>query len=157
MGAVSLGARREPVAPDRERSAPRSGRVVEWHFRRSRIRGVSGSPRSSDPSPDGEYILVETIHRPYSYLVPTYRFPKRIEVWDTAGKVVHQIADRSCHFHQLIFRKIVSHQLFNQFNLRLIDFFCYAWICFFFIIWQKIFFDGFDTHFPCNHHFGFWF
>ena len=34
-----------------------------------------------DPSPDGRYLLVETLHRPFSYLVPAYRFPRRVEVW----------------------------------------------------------------------------
>jgi dipeptidyl aminopeptidase/acylaminoacyl peptidase len=36
---------------------------------------------------------VETIHRPYSYLVPIYRFPRCIEVWDTEGELVRRIAD----------------------------------------------------------------
>ena len=46
-----------------------------------------------DPSPDGEYVLVETLHRPFSYLVPASRFPERIEVWDREGRLVRQIAD----------------------------------------------------------------
>jgi len=29
----------------------------------------------AEPSPDGNYILAEIIHRPFSYLVPIYRFP----------------------------------------------------------------------------------
>lgn len=45
------------------------------------------------PSPDGRYLLVETMHRPFSYLVPASRFPNRIEVWDTDGNVVTEIAD----------------------------------------------------------------
>lgn len=47
----------------------------------------------AEPSPDGKYILVETIHRPFSYLVPYYRFPNLVEIWDLEGKVVKQIAD----------------------------------------------------------------
>ncbi|MFQ6045448.1 MAG: S9 family peptidase [Gemmatimonadales bacterium] len=46
-----------------------------------------------DPSPDGEYILLQTLHRPFSYLVPAYRFPRRIEVVDTEGRQVHLVAD----------------------------------------------------------------
>ena len=46
-----------------------------------------------DPSPDGKFLLVETIHHPFSYLVPAYRFPKRVEVWDLKGHLVHQVAD----------------------------------------------------------------
>lgn len=49
---------------------------------------------ASDPSPDGRYILVEALHRPYSYHVPRARFPARIEVWDAAtAKVMANIAD----------------------------------------------------------------
>ena len=38
-------------------------------------------------------LMVETIHRPYSYLVPVYRFPRLVEVWDFKGKVVHTATD----------------------------------------------------------------
>jgi dipeptidyl aminopeptidase/acylaminoacyl peptidase len=55
--------------------------------------GKPGIYAGVDPSPDGRFILVQTIHRPFSYTVPLYRFPRRIEIWDRAGKVVHQIAD----------------------------------------------------------------
>jgi len=48
---------------------------------------------SVSPSPDGQYVLVETTHRPFSYLVPAYSFPNRIEVWDMEGGVVQEIAD----------------------------------------------------------------
>lgn len=44
-------------------------------------------------APDGEHILVETLHRPYSYLVPYYRFPRRIEVIDSDGELVKEIVD----------------------------------------------------------------
>ncbi len=46
-----------------------------------------------DPSPDGEFTLVTTLNRPFSYLVPAYRFPRSIQVWDAAGNVVREIAD----------------------------------------------------------------
>ena len=45
------------------------------------------------PSPNGKYLLVSTIHRAYSYIVPLYRFPQKIEVWDMSGKPVFQVAD----------------------------------------------------------------
>jgi len=48
----------------------------------------------AEPSPDGSYILVETIHRPYSYLVNAYRFPHRIEIWSTDGKIIRQLVDQ---------------------------------------------------------------
>ena len=46
-----------------------------------------------DPSPNGEYILVESLHRPYSYLVTASRFPRRVEIWDREGRLIRIIAD----------------------------------------------------------------
>ena len=45
-----------------------------------------------EPAPDGEHILVETIRRPYSHLVTSERFPRDVEVWDRAGKIVRRVA-----------------------------------------------------------------
>lgn len=47
----------------------------------------------AQPSPNGKYLLVETIHRPFSYLVPVYRFPRRVEILDLDGNLVRQVAD----------------------------------------------------------------
>jgi dipeptidyl aminopeptidase/acylaminoacyl peptidase len=44
-------------------------------------------------SPDGKYIYVSRIRRPYSYLLPSSRFPKEVEIWDANGKVVHKLPD----------------------------------------------------------------
>lgn len=56
--------------------------------------GSAAVHTSADPSPDGRFVYVEVVHRPYSYLVPIERFPARMEVWDTTGAVVREIADR---------------------------------------------------------------
>ena len=56
--------------------------------------GARGAYRRVVPSPSGKLLLVETIHKPYSYLVPASRFPYRVEVWDLEGNVVKEIADR---------------------------------------------------------------
>ncbi|MBN2357425.1 prolyl oligopeptidase family serine peptidase [candidate division KSB1 bacterium] len=45
------------------------------------------------PSPDGKYILISFIQRPFSYLVPAYRFPYRVEILDEHGKPIKLIAD----------------------------------------------------------------
>jgi dipeptidyl aminopeptidase/acylaminoacyl peptidase len=42
----------------------------------------------ASPSPDGKYLLVSTINRPFSYLVPFYRFPTVTAIWDLTGEVV---------------------------------------------------------------------
>ena len=44
-------------------------------------------------SPDGKYILASRIQRPYSYLFPSFRFPKKVEIWDSSGKLVQAFAD----------------------------------------------------------------
>lgn len=46
-----------------------------------------------DPSPNGEYLLVSRIHRPYSYVLTMGSFPRMVEVWDTSGKSIGKIAD----------------------------------------------------------------
>ncbi len=45
-----------------------------------------------DPSPDGRHVLVSRVQRPYSYLVPVYRFPQEVEVWAHGGRMVHKVA-----------------------------------------------------------------
>ncbi|GAB3200426.1 S9 family peptidase [Pontibacter aydingkolensis] len=54
--------------------------------------GKAGIIKSVDISPDGQYLLVSTIQRPYSYLVPHYYFPYNVEVWNRDGKVVKELA-----------------------------------------------------------------
>jgi dipeptidyl aminopeptidase/acylaminoacyl peptidase len=55
--------------------------------------GEAGLYVRAQPSPDDRWLLVETIHRPFSYVVPASRFPKRIEVWDRSGRVALAVAD----------------------------------------------------------------
>lgn len=47
---------------------------------------------NADPAPGGAYLLVERLQRPYSYLVPWYRFPQTVEVWDVEGRLVKPLA-----------------------------------------------------------------
>jgi dipeptidyl aminopeptidase/acylaminoacyl peptidase len=44
------------------------------------------------PSPDSRYLLVVRNHRPFSYLLPAFFFPKEVEIWDQQGKLVHTVA-----------------------------------------------------------------
>jgi dipeptidyl aminopeptidase/acylaminoacyl peptidase len=46
------------------------------------------------PSPDGKYLLVSKLKRPYSHLVPSDDFPTEIDVLDMKGNVVKMIADK---------------------------------------------------------------
>ncbi len=55
--------------------------------------GLEGIFEEAAPSPDGKYLLIAQLHRPYSYLVPESRFPVTLSVRDRAGQVVHTLAD----------------------------------------------------------------
>ena len=73
------------------------------HYLRSQVARVDlagqvvklGAPAlivALEASPDGRYLLQQRIERPFSYLVPFSSFPRRIEVLDTQGRVVHEVA-----------------------------------------------------------------
>ncbi|NEZ56269.1 S9 family peptidase [Leptolyngbyaceae cyanobacterium CCMR0081] len=49
--------------------------------------------RNVTVSPDGQWLLRSTVHRPFSYQVPLSRFPVRYEVLNRQGEVVHELAD----------------------------------------------------------------
>lgn len=49
---------------------------------------------SLEPSPDGKYILLERIHRPYSYVLPYEMFPTEVEVWSRDGKLAYKLISR---------------------------------------------------------------
>jgi len=53
--------------------------------------GTPAVYRSMDYSPDGNYLLVQQVVRPYSYLVPVYSFPYQVSVWDAQGKEVKKL------------------------------------------------------------------
>jgi len=45
------------------------------------------------PSPDGEYIFITKILKPYSYMVPYYRFTLSADIYDKSGNVIKSIAN----------------------------------------------------------------
>jgi dipeptidyl aminopeptidase/acylaminoacyl peptidase len=55
--------------------------------------GAAGIVDLFSPSPDGRYILVQTVRKPFSYTVPAWRFPLAIEVWDKGGQIVKTVAE----------------------------------------------------------------
>ena len=55
--------------------------------------GTPGMIVRAEPSPDGQYLLVETVRRPFSYIVAESRFPRRFEVWTRNGEPVRQVAE----------------------------------------------------------------
>lgn len=48
---------------------------------------------SATPSPDGQYLLVSRIKRPFSRLLPHSGFPQDVELWNRRGERVRSIAD----------------------------------------------------------------
>ncbi|GMQ31695.1 prolyl oligopeptidase family serine peptidase [Algoriphagus confluentis] len=48
--------------------------------------------KSMDLSPDGSYLLIESIQKPFSYLVPASRFPYSVEIWKSSGEMVKTLA-----------------------------------------------------------------
>ena len=55
--------------------------------------GQPGVIMTADPSPDGQYVMIETVHTPFSYLVPVYRFPLKTEVYAMVGSLVKTLND----------------------------------------------------------------
>lgn len=53
--------------------------------------GTPAIYRKAAYSPDGQYLMVQTIEKPYSYLVPIYYFPFQTSVLDASGKLVKQL------------------------------------------------------------------
>jgi dipeptidyl aminopeptidase/acylaminoacyl peptidase len=47
------------------------------------------------PSPDGRHVIVSQLKRPFSYLVPSSRFPTTVAVHDRAGRREHLVVERA--------------------------------------------------------------
>jgi len=54
--------------------------------------GKVGAYDDVDAAPDGQHILVTSIHRPYSYVTTFDRFARDVDVWDRSGAVAHRVA-----------------------------------------------------------------
>jgi len=74
------------------------------HYLTSQLASISldgtvrqiGSPAAhslAEPSPDGRFILVQTLRRPYSYQVPLYSFASRTEILTADGQSVCVLAN----------------------------------------------------------------
>ena len=55
--------------------------------------GPPGLYLRSAPSPDGKWLLVESVHRPFSYRVTLRQFPTRTDAWRLDGKPATTRAD----------------------------------------------------------------
>ncbi len=60
----------------------------------TRTIGEKGVIKSFDLSPDGQYMIVSTTHKPYSYSSTYSSFPSKSEIWSTStGEVVKVLRD----------------------------------------------------------------
>jgi dipeptidyl aminopeptidase/acylaminoacyl peptidase len=59
--------------------------------------GAPGVIASVQRSPDGRYLLVQRLVKPYSYLRTWPRFPRSVEVWTAAGARVETVATLPLH------------------------------------------------------------
>ena len=55
--------------------------------------GPAGLYQYVTESPDGRYLLVYRLQRPFSFRVPYGYFARRTEIWTAAGKLVKVVAD----------------------------------------------------------------
>jgi dipeptidyl aminopeptidase/acylaminoacyl peptidase len=80
--------------------------LFEYHFASQLVRvPVSGGPPEpigqpgiyggTTLSPDGRYILVTRVKRPYSYIAPLFAFASETLVLDGRGERVHRVHDRA--------------------------------------------------------------
>ena len=67
--------------------------VAEVDLKKISPLGSPGIIRRFKPSPDSNYILVELVKEPFSYLVPYYLFPQTVEIRDIDGNLVKTLAD----------------------------------------------------------------
>jgi dipeptidyl aminopeptidase/acylaminoacyl peptidase len=80
--------------------------LLEWHstgqvalidVQKGAVKKI-GQPtmvRAIDPSPDGKYVRVTRMVKPFSYDVPVSSFGQIEELWDVDGKVLARVSDRA--------------------------------------------------------------
>ena len=66
--------------------------IVDVHGA-ARLVGTPGQFSCTSLAPGGQYILTQSITRPYSYIVPASSFGERVEVRDLHGVVLHTVAN----------------------------------------------------------------
>ncbi|MFN8239653.1 MAG: hypothetical protein U0X39_02755, partial [Bacteroidales bacterium] len=65
-----------------------SSRVMLWNGSTVSAIGKAGMITDVTPSPDGNYLLVTSVSKPFSYIVPYNSFPTLTSVWSISGQTV---------------------------------------------------------------------
>ena len=55
--------------------------------------GAPGIYQGGSISPDGRFLIVTRIKKPFSYVVPAFYFPRDVELWSKTGTLVKKLAD----------------------------------------------------------------
>jgi len=73
-----------------------TSQIVSLNTKSGKIKKIGESAIYNEvkPSPDNEYLYIERIQQPYSYMLPYYRFPKEFELWNFDGKFVKTLHSR---------------------------------------------------------------
>jgi dipeptidyl aminopeptidase/acylaminoacyl peptidase len=67
--------------------------IMHWDGIKSIKIGNAGMITRISPSPDGNYLLVTLLSRPFSYIVPYYNFPASTQIWDIRGNIVRTLLE----------------------------------------------------------------
>jgi len=68
--------------------------LMIWDGAITKSAGMRGMITGVSPSPDGEFLLVTEIKRPFSYIVPYYYFPSVTAIRDLDGNTVRILYDK---------------------------------------------------------------
>ncbi len=85
-------------------ATPHDQALLEWHAigqvaiidvktRTAKTVGQPAMIREIDPSPDGKYLRITRMVKPFSYVVPVSSFGSIQEIWDTDGKVLAKVQE----------------------------------------------------------------
>ena len=69
--------------------------TIDSNTGRKRLIGRPAILDNVSASPNGDYILLSRLKRPFSRLVPINGFAKEVEIWDRRGEIVKKITDLS--------------------------------------------------------------
>jgi dipeptidyl aminopeptidase/acylaminoacyl peptidase len=67
---------------------------MHWSGGSSTSVGSRGIITDLSPSPDGQYLLITKINKPFSYIVPYYYFPTTTQIWDLQGNVATTLLEK---------------------------------------------------------------
>ncbi|MCX6212984.1 prolyl oligopeptidase family serine peptidase [Spirosoma sp.] len=67
--------------------------ILDLDGRKTAQIGTPALITSANSSPDGRFILIKSIHRPFSYTVPWNRFPHKVQIFTSQGKLVKTLLE----------------------------------------------------------------